>query len=248
MLIFNNIDFQEHFGMLGGMNRFIVNDVTGRGILTQETTRESVPGRNGSIVKSKRYPERPLGIQISFRSESLENMRKSIEELNALLMTDGEVPIVFKDEPDRTYFGMLDGSQDWEEIIYTGQGTINVLCSDPLKQGETNDFSFLESQTNEINVGGTAKTPAIMQAVVPSAVSQVDFTNGNETLRLNNSFSQNDIIVIDFEKEKVFINDTVSMTTVDILNSDFFKLNPGTNIIETNPAMQISGEYTERWL
>ena len=176
MLIFNNVDVASYFGTLDGMDAFIVNDVFGRGPVTQETTRLTVPGMNGSHLNGVSVPSRDLGVKISLRSDSLENMRKNVDKLSSLLSTKEEVPIVFEDEPYRIYFGILDGESTWKEIVYTGQGTIYFTCSNPHKYAPE-QTAILGGQGTIINVSGTAKTKPIFELDVTAPTTYVLVSN-----------------------------------------------------------------------
>jgi len=175
LLIFNNIDLASYFGKLDGMDAFIVNDVFGRGPVIQETSRVTIPGMNGSYLNNVSTPTRVLGVKISLISDSLENMRKNVDELSSLLSTKEEAPIVFKDEPYRIYFGILDGESTWNEIVYTGQGVIYFTCSDPYKYGtqQTQQLSGITTITNN----GTAETYPIFDLTVNQDTSIIELTN-----------------------------------------------------------------------
>ncbi|MCY8234823.1 hypothetical protein [Priestia endophytica] len=53
-----------------------VTNVEGRGLLTFETTTQSIGGRNGSYFVKRRIPERPLAIEFDFLTASLVEMRQ----------------------------------------------------------------------------------------------------------------------------------------------------------------------------
>ena len=66
----------------------MVNDIRGRGILSDEINELTVPHRPGSYFLSKRTPKRVLEVDFSLK-ESLFELRKRIDELNGLLDTEG---------------------------------------------------------------------------------------------------------------------------------------------------------------
>lgn len=104
------------------------------------------------------------------------------------------------------------------------------------------------SQTNEVNVKGTAKTEPFVTAVIKDEIPYLQLKCRDEILRIHYDFKKNDVVKIDFEKEKVFINDELNMKTIDLLYADFFKLEPGINEIRTVPMMQLDIKYVERWI
>lgn len=195
-LLFNGIDLVAYFGKLDKMDKFIVNNIFGRGPITQETMRLSVPGMNGSHLQGTRTPDRVLGVKISLRSSSLENMRKDIEDLNSLIATNIEVPIVFPDEPERTYFGVLDGETIWSEIIYTGQGTLYFTCPDPYKYGPEQPTAIPDDAAI-IQNNGTADADPIFELEVLAPVTFAMVQNENEEYQLIGKPADVDTEVVD---------------------------------------------------
>ena len=104
------------------------------------------------------------------------------------------------------------------------------------------------SQTNEVDVKGTVDTAPFITAVIKNEIPYIQLSCREEGLRIHYDFKNNDVVKIDFNKKKVFINDRLQMHTIDLVHADFFKLKPGMNEIKTVPAMQLEVVYTERWL
>lgn len=104
------------------------------------------------------------------------------------------------------------------------------------------------AQTNEVDVKGTASVEPFITAVIKDEIPYMQLSHGDEILRIHYDFKKNDVVKVDFEKEKVFINDELNMKTIDLLYADFFKLDPGINEIRTVPTMQLDIKYTERWI
>ena len=138
------------FGQMNGRDVFFVNDIGGRDPMSQEVKRQSIPGRAGSHYQSRRKPERIMPVRITLLGSSLADMRAKVDDLNAILNVDKAVPIVFSDEPDKIYYGMLFGKPDWNEIVYAGQGVISFVCFDPYKYGA--------SRTTQLAQGGNIIT------------------------------------------------------------------------------------------
>ncbi|WP_077296210.1 phage distal tail protein [Virgibacillus pantothenticus] len=104
------------------------------------------------------------------------------------------------------------------------------------------------AQTNEVTVKGTAETAPFITAVIKDEIPYMQLSCRDEILRIHYNFKKNDVVKVDFDKRKVFINGRLQMKTVDLLYADFFMLQPGYNEIKTVPTMQLEVEYTERWL
>lgn len=104
------------------------------------------------------------------------------------------------------------------------------------------------SQATVIEIKGNAKTPVHITAVVDIETPYVEFSYKDENLRLHYDFKPNDVVEVDFLKEKVFINGELQQNTIDLVKADFFHLDHGINEVSTTPAMQVDVKYKERWL
>ncbi|PDY50313.1 phage tail protein, partial [Bacillus cereus] len=58
----------------------------------------------------------PLEVEVTLKGASSFDLRKRLNELNSILDTEEEVPIVFADEPEMTYYGM---KESVEELLET---------------------------------------------------------------------------------------------------------------------------------
>ncbi|MEW4154489.1 hypothetical protein Q0N88_33200 [Bacillus thuringiensis] len=85
MLVFNEINLEEYFEQKYEKGFFMVNDIRGRGILSDEINELTVPHRPGSYFLSKRTPKRVLEVDFSLKGVSLFELRKRVDELNGLL-------------------------------------------------------------------------------------------------------------------------------------------------------------------
>ena len=103
------------------------------------------------------------------------------------------------------------------------------------------------SQASEIYIDGNATTPVFITAVIEENIPYVEFQFKDQSLRLHYDFEIGDVVKVDFEKRKVFINGELSMTTIDLERADFFRLDMGENEITTIPAMTLDVKYNERW-
>lgn len=128
MMIFNGVDLRDFIR---------VTDIAGRGPLSQTIIRQSISGKEGALFQRRKVLERVLSVSFMVvpKSRSLLDLREVVDTLNSILMTDKEVPILFLDEPDKTYYGILE-TANLDETVYIGQGTVSFLCSDPFKYGQ----------------------------------------------------------------------------------------------------------------
>ncbi|RKO63663.1 distal tail protein Dit [Caldibacillus debilis] len=123
---FNGIR-KDYVHMLRGRKRPPWPSLT-RNILT-------VPGRPGGYLQGTEIQPRIIEIPIVIEGQNIGDLQKLKEDLASWLVTDEPKELVFDDEPDRTYYAVVDETIDFDEIAYLGQGTIRFLCPDPYKYG-----------------------------------------------------------------------------------------------------------------
>ncbi|MDQ0414239.1 distal tail protein Dit [Mesobacillus stamsii] len=238
MMIFNGVDTKDLID---------ITKITGRGPATQEIIRKSVPGMDGSLYVKKNRPERPINVEFDLVGLSLEDMRQKVDDLNVILNTDGPVPIVFNDEPNKTYYGSLNGQPSWDEFLFIGSGAINIICLDPYKYGFEENITL---GNYPILNGGTAETNPIITATFTATASEykIDHSNG-KFVRVIYNFVVGDVLTIDLTKRKVTINNNLQMTAYD-WHSVPFSLISGENTLTVTPENIATTEikFAPRWL
>ncbi|QKH61664.1 phage tail component [Niallia circulans] len=222
-----------------------VRQVGGRGPIHQEVIGQSKPNSPGSYFLKRRLIERQIPVDFVLPSRGLSQTRKIIDALNSVLYVKEPSPITFSDEPDKTYFALMNGNPDWDEIVFRGRGTLPFLCPDPLKYGQEKTVT----STTIINEGTASCTP----------IFNVEFTESASEFRIQNedgkfvrviwAFVAGDKLVVDFKKRKITINYTVRMTSLDF-SSNWFDLRPGENKLTVTPdgVAATTITYTPRWL
>lgn len=179
---FNGINLEEYFSDEQAGTYLVVNEVYGRGPMSQITNRTSVPGRPGTFFRSKYKPEREITVKITIGGRSLADLRTRIDRLNALLDVEEPAPLTFADEPWKTYYGILDGTPDWVEVLRIGQGTLTFVCTDPYGYSDT----IVQNLTNNpvIYNDGTAETFPIFEIDVLKDITNLEIRNKSITDRL----------------------------------------------------------------
>jgi predicted phage tail component-like protein len=220
-----------------------ISKVEGRGPINQQVNRRTLP--NGEILIGKvTYTEKYLKIHYSIAYKNFSECQQKVDDLNVLLSTKDKVPIIFSDEPSKTYYGIPDGEQSWEEFYAKGKGIINIV-RDQCKYGQEKTTT----STTIVNEGSAPCTP----------VFNVEFTSSASEFRIQNedgkfvrviwTFVAGDRLVVDFKKRKISINFTVRMTSLDF-SSNWFDLRPGENKLTVTPSgvAATTINYTPRWL
>lgn len=140
-----------------------VNEVKGRGLTPTDISMISVPGMVGVHTRRKSRLPRTIEVKFTVVGTTLTDLRNKINRLSERLDLDAVAPLVFSDEPDKTYYAILASSSDDDEIKTYGFGTLVFLCPDPYKYGPEKVATLNGDTGTIVNVAGTAPTPPIIE-------------------------------------------------------------------------------------
>ncbi|HEY8414812.1 MAG TPA: distal tail protein Dit [Thermaerobacter sp.] len=149
-----------------------VRDVR-RSILPPVTARLlEVPGRGGAYYQGRELGVRQIEVDITIQGASMADLRDKVRALAAWLQPGKEpLPLVFDDEPDKTWMAVLSGDTNLEEIVTAGRGTLTFICPDPVALGA--EVTLPISNGAQVNVGGTAPTWPVILATVQQAITHL---------------------------------------------------------------------------
>ncbi|MBG9644268.1 phage tail protein [Bacillus thuringiensis] len=239
MLVFNGINLEEYFEQKYENGFFMVNDIRGRGILSDEINELTVPHRPGSYFLSKRTPKRVLEVDFSLKGVSLFELRKRIDELNGLLNTDEPVKITFTDESDFVYYGIKESVEENLEKSNIHQATITIICSNPYKLGPTKTVEFQANErglaANVQNKGSVESNP-IIEIEITKPSTFLDVWNGDNYFRIGWPLRMDQVPVE--RNQRVMwdeMSTTVGWTNVpnseDMIGGGAFKVDAGSRLV-----------------
>lgn len=158
-------------------------DVRGRGLTNQELTTIRVPGSDVDYVTYRDTPLRYLEIDYEIRARNKDELRKKIDVVSSFIDTKENVPIVFSDESDRTYFGEYAGVQENIEYHHLGihRGTIFILRDNYKYSPEKT--KALKNETN-LKVEGTSESKPIFEFTVKKKATFAMIANEHEEYNL----------------------------------------------------------------
>lgn len=147
--------------------------VQGREALSPDVVSFTTGSRDGSNIKSKRYPERILTVTYQLVADSNEQFREAYNKLAAALDVE-DAQLIFDDEPDKFYVGtpcMIDTVKPGRNAV---TGDFEILCADPFKYSvvEYEAQPDLEESSILIDYNGTYPAFPVLEA---------DFYGENET-------------------------------------------------------------------
>lgn len=196
-LIFNGIDLSPYFR---------IKDIRGRGLPKRYIDTVTALGMDGEYVEGVETPAKLLEIDIRIISK---NLRETIDFLNGILTTDSPVPIIFPDEPDKTYYGIVEDSTETGEKVHLGHhdATIYIRRSDPYKYGEEVEIE-LQDDTAVIENEGTAEADPIFELEVLQDTTFAMVQNGeDEYMAIGRPYEEDEVPTSDRE---TILNDDAS--------------------------------------
>lgn len=158
--------------------------VSGREALSPELETYETGVRDGSKLKSRRYPARTIIITYQLIAESNEAFRRAYNKLGGLLNLE-DAKLIFNDEPDKFFIGTPSFVGEVEPGANSVIGEFEILCTDPLK------YSVVEYEASPptgessifLNYNGTYKAYPTFKVdfYKESEVSDDGTTTGNLT-------------------------------------------------------------------
>lgn len=140
-------------------------NVTGREALTAELDYFETGIRDGSKLKSKRYPARTITVTYQLIAESNEAFREAYNQLGRILNVE-DAELIFNDEPDKFFVGTPEtiGAVPPGRNAVTGE--FEILCLDPFKYSvaEYEALGIIADKSVVIDYNGTHESFPILEA------------------------------------------------------------------------------------
>ena len=139
--------------------------VSGREALSPEVDFFDTGIRDGSKIKSKRYPARTITVKYQIIAGSNEEFRDAYNKLASILDCEN-AELIFNDEPDKYFTGTPVSIGDVEPGSNSVTGEIQFLCVDPFKYSivEYEAEPLLDESSVLIDYNGTYKSFPILEA------------------------------------------------------------------------------------
>ena len=174
----------------------------------------TVPGRPGGYLQGTEIQPRIIEVPIVIKGQNISDLQKLKEDLASWLVTDEPKELVFDDEPDRTYYAVVDETIDFDEIAYLGQGTVRFLCPDPYKYGPLCTQTINDPVSGEGNPivtnEGTAETYPTFTAYVKQPITFLDIIAPDAYMRVGQPYEVSQTPV---DGDKPVMQDKMTTTT-----------------------------------
>ncbi len=170
-MLFKNIDMSKYIRII---------DIRGRGLTEQELTTIRASGSDIDHVSYRGRPKRFLEIDYEIRAKDKKELRTKIDEVSAIIKTTEYVPVVFSDEPNRTYYCEYAGAEESLEYHHIGihRGTI-FLLRDKDKYGPEKTLTF-PADIVKVENTGTAEADPIFEMTAKKKATFAMISNGDD--------------------------------------------------------------------
>lgn len=181
-----------------------------RAILPPITSRLlETPGRSGGYYQGRQLGVREIRVDVMITANDYADLRSKVRALAAWLQPGADPkPLVFDDEPDKTWMAVLSGDTDLEEIVAVGRGTLTFVCPDPVALGP--EVTLPITSGTGVNVGGTAPTWPIFRVTVQQAVTHLAVSTPEQYVLLGRPVSVDEAPAT---REELFFSDPCSSLT-----------------------------------
>lgn len=204
--------------------------VSGRGIISRRLDLTEVPARSGGWYGGSVDETREITVSYYLEAPSSSELRSRFERLNEVLRevgSNGYLALSFADEPEYTYYGVLQGAEDFEENHLSLVSEFTILCPEPKKQGP------IKSSTGSISLTNTSKVlPRKITLTVSGTVDTVEVINGTKKLVLKGSYKAGDVITFDFKPDdfEIFLGSRLILLDLQLYSplEDFWLRNGDT--------------------
>lgn len=140
-------------------------NVSGREALSPELAAYETGVRDGSVVKSKRFPARTIIVRYQLVSESGEAFREAYNQLAYILNVE-DAELIFNDEQDKFFVGTPSYIGEVEPGMNSVVGEFEIFCADPFKYSviEYEATPSLDESSILIDYNGTYKSYPTLEA------------------------------------------------------------------------------------
>lgn len=171
----------------------------------------TVPGMAGAYLEGTETEVRIIEQPIVINGKDRFDVRKLEEDLSDWLFTEQSAELIFDDEPDRTYYAVVDGSLDIEDIVRFGKGTITFICPDPYKYGQKKSITPVTNLTAPVVISnqGKMETPPNFKVTLKQQTTYLDIIGDQDYMRIGRPINIEQFAVAERE---LILHDTMSST------------------------------------
>lgn len=209
-------------------------------------TTDELPGRDGTRFREARLGELKIPVGVELRARTGDDIAELRHRLAGHLWSAEPAPLFLGDDPFRYHLAVLDGESELDVLWKTGQTELTFRAPDPVMYGADREAAL--SGTAEVWVGGNHATTPVVEVVPQGTSLRVEHVGLGKAVEVEaeGSFDGTKTLLIDCGAEHCELGGVNADARVT-LESDFFDLEPGENVIRVTGGTG-TVRWTERWL
>lgn len=157
----------------------------------------TVPGVSGAYLSQSNRQVRVISVPVFLTANSFTDLQEIKEDLASWLIQEEPKLLVFKDEPDRIYYALVDGGLDLNELVRWGQGEITFICPDPYKYSTFSNVLTFPADIVTVESKGTAEADPIFELMTKKKTTFAMISNGDDEYNLIGTPSNVDEVIVD---------------------------------------------------
>lgn len=235
-MVYNGFDFSPYLRV--NPHRSILPPVS--------VSTDDVPGREGTRFREARLGELTITVDAELRAGARDDIAELRHRIAGALWSPEPAPLYLPDDPFRYHLAVLDGQSELDVLWRTGQAELTFRAPDPVMYGADREAAL--DGTAEVWVGGNHATTPVIEVVPQGTTLRVEHVGLGKAVEVEAeaTFDGTKALVIDCGAEHCELGGVNADARVT-LESDFFDLEPGENVIRvTGGAGTV--RWTERWL
>lgn len=142
-----------------------------------------VPGMPGAYLSDTKIEVLRFDAVLDIYADSPNQLRRMAEDLAAWFAVDEPKPLIFDDDPSRTYFALITGDLKPDEHVSFASLPISILCPDPHKYGNEKVIQFTEDVRMVVN-NGTANAKPTFIATALGSLTNIDIVTDHGYMRI----------------------------------------------------------------
>lgn len=167
---------------------------------------QTIPGLPGAKQKEMRTGMRRFPLLIIIRSKNAVEKEKFVEDMAAWLIHKEPKALKFSKYPNRTLHAQIEGAPDFEQMWDFGQGTINIVCSDPYKYAPSNTSDFIDGAAILQN-NGTIPVRPVIKATALADITHLQVFDGERYFQIGEAAGVEKTIK---KREELLLNDAMA--------------------------------------
>jgi len=166
----------------------------------------SVPGMSGAHLAGSRAEVMRVEQPVGFVVKNDEHALQIKDELAEWLITNEPVPLTFDDEPNRTYYAVIEGTiDDFDRFVNQRRGVITFLLPDPYGYGKEKIIEFSEDSAI-IENKGTATAKPIIELTAKEKSTFAMVTLGEDKFNIIGQPADDDVQIVDSRTSVLYEN------------------------------------------